>query len=833
MSPSCVSSRLRAFRSSLVFAALLTALLAPLAHAQSADMTVVKTGPAQALDDSDVSYDVTITNLGPDDATAVDFQDSVPAGMTFVSEVQNSGPAMSCTTPTAGGTGLIDCSTATFPAGSSATFTIVFHITAGALPGTDFTNVANVSEPTDPNDENNSSAVVTSTPPPPRSDLGVTKVGPSFTGQDTDVTYTIIFTNGGPDAAATATWTDKLPGTMTFVSLTQNGGPAMSCTDPGNGVGGTVTCSANAFPAGTTATFTLVGHVPTGTAGGTSFTNIVTTSGANDLNSENDAAQTTVIVETVDVSVNKVGPQAPVTAGGNASYTITITNGGPDAATEVDLSDVLPAGTTFVSFSHDSGVSPTSCGTPTLGVNGTVTCHFITLASGASSQFTLVLNSGSAASIVNTATVTTEGYDTNPENNSSTATTAVTQSADLAITKTGGATATAGTNVTYTIAASNAGPSDATAVSVTDTLPANLTYVSVTQTSGPTFNCTGGPTITCTIATFSAGSSASFDVVAHVASSAPSGGISNIAAVSSSTFDPNGGNNSSQADTTVATSADLSVTKNGPAAVAPGTDISYTVTVANAGPSDASSVSLTDATPPGTTFVSEAQNNGPTFNCTTPAAGGTGTITCTIPSLVAGASASFTIVLHVTPTTTGTISNTANATTTTPDPTPANGTSNSSALVSPATTDVSITKTANTGRFAPGSNATYTIVATNNGPAVATNVVVTDVLPAGTTLVSATPTQGSCSGTTTVTCTLGVLLPSSSASIALVVTLPQTYGPVANTATVSSDNADSNPANNSATATVVVASEIPSLSPLGLLFLVLILGAAGLFVTRN
>jgi hypothetical protein len=78
-----------------------------------------------------------------------------------------------------------------------------------------------------------------------------------------------------------------------------------------------------------------------------------------------------------------------------------------------------------------------------------------------------------------------------------------------------------------------------------------------------------------------------------------------------------------------------------------------------------------------------------------------------------------------------------------------------------------------------------------------------------------------------------VLLPSASASIALVVTLPQTYGPVVNTATVSSDNADSNPANNAATATVVTASEIPSLSPLGLLFFALILGAAGLFVTRN
>ena len=188
--------------------------------------------------------------------------------------------------------------------------------------------------------------------------------------------------------------------------------------------------------------------------------------------------------------------------------------------------------------------------------------------------------------------------------------------------------------------------------------------------------------------------------------------------------------------------------------------------------------------------------------------------------------------MHVDPTTTGTISNTASVTSATSDPTPGNGTSTSPALVSPATTDLSIAKTANGTRFPPGANATYTITATNNGPAVATNVVVTDTLPAGTTFVSATPSQGSCVGTTTVTCSLGVLLPSASATISLVVTLPPTFGPVDNTASVTSDNADSNPANNAATATLATASEIPSISPLGLALLALMLAAAGLFVTR-
>jgi uncharacterized repeat protein (TIGR01451 family) len=188
--------------------------------------------------------------------------------------------------------------------------------------------------------------------------------------------------------------------------------------------------------------------------------------------------------------------------------------------------------------------------------------------------------------------------------------------------------------------------------------------------------------------------------------------------------------------------------------------------------------------------------------------------------------------MHVSPTTTGTINNTANVASTTTDPTPGNGASTSPAVVAPATTDLSITKTANGNRFPPGSNVTYTIVATNNGPAVATNTVVTDTIPAGTTFVSATPSQGSCTGTTTVVCNVGVLLPSASATITLVVTLPPTFGPVTNTATVTSANADSNPANNSATATLAVAAEIPSLSPLALALLALALAGVGLFVTR-
>lgn len=144
--------------------------------------------------------------------------------------------------------------------------------------------------------------------------------------------------------------------------------------------------------------------------------------------------------------------------------------------------------------------------------------------------------------------------------------------------------------------------------------------------------------------------------------------------------------------------------------------------------------------------------------------------------------------------------------------------------------DLSITKTASAPPYASGSPVTYTITVTDAGPTAAANTTVTDVLPAGTSFVSATPSQGSCSGTTTVTCNLGTLANGGSATVTLTVTLPSAPGPVSNTATVTSANTDPNPGNNSSTAaiTVVAAGNVPVASPMVLLLLALALGMAGM-----
>jgi len=129
------------------------------------------------------------------------------------------------------------------------------------------------------------------------------------------------------------------------------------------------------------------------------------------------------------------------------------------------------------------------------------------------------------------------------------------------------------------------------------------------------------------------------------------------------------------------------------------------------------------------------------------------------------------------------------------------------------TGDLSITKTDSADPVQVNHNLSYTITVTNNGPQAAAGVQVTDVLPAGVDLVSATPDQGTCSGTATVTCNLGAISNSGSAHITLVVK-PTTVGTgtLSNTATVSSASADANPANNSDTETTTILPEGPTLA---------------------
>ncbi len=279
----------------------------------------------------------------------------------------------------------------------------------------------------------------------------------------------------------------------------------------------------------------------------------------------------------------------------------------------------------------------------------------------------------------------------------------------------------------------------------------------------------------------------------------------------------------------VAAPADMAVTKTGPASATASTVISYTITVMNNGPNPAINAALSDTIPAGTTFASLVSPGG--WSCVTPPVNGTGTVSCTQASM-AGGSAVFTLNVNG-PAGATTVSNTASVSTSSTDNTPGNNSSTANTNVT-ASADLSITKTPQPGPYGTGSALTYTIVVTNAGPGSAASVSVTDTIPPGTTFVSATPTQGSCSGTTTVTCSLGTIANAGSATISLTVTLPAVAGPVSNTASVTTASSDPNPANNSATSniTVVPGANIPATSSMVLLLLAIALAVAGFIALR-
>ena len=122
----------------------------------------------------------------------------------------------------------------------------------------------------------------------------------------------------------------------------------------------------------------------------------------------------------------------------------------------------------------------------------------------------------------------------------------------------------------------------------------------------------------------------------------------------------------------------------------------------------------------------------------------------------------------------------------------------------------------------------WTITVRNLGPGVANNVIVTDTLQPGLTLNSVTPSQGTCAGAVTITCSLGVLAVNATATITLNTTLASNQTTAINTASATTDNPDTNAANNTSTAYAqFTAALIPTMSWSGLIAMMIALLAIG------
>lgn len=477
----------------------------------------------------------------------------------------------------------------------------------------------------------------------------------------------------------------------------------------------------------------------------------------------------------IDLQVIKFDSPDPVRLGSTLTYTLVVTNNDSTAATGVILIDKLPASVIVVSVSPTQG----SC-------NGTdtITCSLGGLSASTSATVTIVVTPMVGGTIINTASVSSDMPDPDMANNTDVENTTVI-AADLSVTKRDSPDPVlVGSPLTYTIAVLNNGPSPVSGVVLTDVLPVEVLFTSATP---PCLQA--GGTVTCVLGSIVNGAS---KPVVIVVTPMTIGAITNTVSTASNEPDPDMANNTTAQSTIVLPSADLSVTKtDSPDPVRMGSLLTYLIAVRNNGPSNATGVVLTDMLPSGTIFNSVAPNQGNYH--------GTSTVICDLGQVNANLSAAVTII--VTPTTGGTIANTASVTAGETDPDPSNNMDSESTTVTAA--DLSVSLIDSPDPVDVGQPLTYTIRVINNGPSSTAGVILTDALPSSVSLKSIAPNQGACNGGSVITCNLGALNSGGNANIQIVVT-PLLTGMITNTVTVGGAEPDPSLENNAATQTTTV-----------------------------
>ena len=511
----------------------------------TADLSVTKTdSPDPVVAGTNLTWTITATNNGPDPAASAALSDTLPAGTTFVSLSSPGG--WSCTTPAVGATGTVACSNASFAVGS-AVFTLTAAVDPGVAGGATISNTATVSSTTADGTPGNNSATATTTVAT-QADLAVTlgdSPDPVIAGNG--LTWTSGLTNNGPSVSAPAAWSLPLPAGTAFASLSAPGG--WSCTTPAVGANGTVSCTIASLAPATAGTFTVVAATNPALAGGATITATAgVSSGTTDPNAANDSASATTSVNASSgVAIAATASPEPVTPGGALAWTVTLTNSGPSAATNVTWSDALPAGTTFTSLNPAAGWS---CTTPAAGTIGTVSCSLASFPVG-TAVFTIngAVNAATlpGTAITNTAAITAVTGDSDPGDNSSSFVSNVASPAALSATKAVSGTGAPGATLTYTIVLHNTGTGaqfDNPGDELVDVLPSTLTLVSATASSGTAVATVATNTVTWN-GSVPAGGSVTVTITATISASATVGQVVSNQATVSYDADGNGSNESS------------------------------------------------------------------------------------------------------------------------------------------------------------------------------------------------------------------------------------------------------------------------------------------------
>jgi uncharacterized repeat protein (TIGR01451 family) len=320
-------------------------------------------------------------------------------------------------------------------------------------------------------------------------DLKLTKsAAPAEIRPGQDLTYTIELTNAGREPATNVVVTDPIPTNTIFRAL----GPVpagWTATAPNAGATGNVTFSKASVASGETASFQIIVRTSrTAAAAGVPIVNTATvTSPTSDPNAANNTAIVTTPFakpEGADLTISKTVEPQQFTPGARLIYALTVTNVGPATAVNVEVRDVLPAGTTFVDTK-----APNDWTTTDPGADRTVIFRKPSMAAEETATLQIAVRTPTAPvplSIVNTATVESATDDPKTANNSDTATAtrAEEQTATLTIRKNANvSTLPPGSTIGYTIRLTN-GPVEARNVKIADALPPKMTFVSARIVSG-------------------------------------------------------------------------------------------------------------------------------------------------------------------------------------------------------------------------------------------------------------------------------------------------------------------------------------------------------------
>lgn len=746
---------------------------------------------------STAQFRVTAHNAGPSAATGVVLRDVLPSGLTVVSATPSQGTL-------APDTGL--WTVGALAVGASATLDLVVEPQSLGR----FVNVARLEtvSPVDVNPGNNQ-ASATITARASQADLAVVKgVLPTSAFVGDTVTYSATVTNLGPEAVHDIRMVDDRPDGITVLGAEASQGTIDVDT---------LTWDVGTLAPGTSARATLTATIDTEG----SHTNTVTVGAPNlvDPTPENNADTATVTTQVVplDLGVTKSvasdtgAPLDAIPLGETVTFTISATHNpdpaAPDqAATDVVLLDTLPAGLTYVDSTGDGTFDP-----------ATGRWTFDEIAPGATVTRQVVARADVVGQQINSVSLSSLAQrDTDPTNNSATASVTVVEEADLAVTKDvrtprGGGVAQPGEIVTYAVGIENLGPNDDDSVQVVDPLPIEAEIVASRAPDGTTFDQAAR---VWTVGPLAVGQSYTLEVDVRV--STRGGSFRNEVVNSQARLpDPDLSNNIAFATLFVPV-ADVVVTKSvdDPAPFV-GDEVTFTVGVGNAGPDRADAVAVDDLLPEGLTFVSATPSTG-TYDETS----GVWTVGDLGPrNRLPGAEVpQATLVVVARVDAAGTFDNTAASDRTGAfpfDPVLTNNSASATVVATLPPTDVAVTKAATPGSVGVGGEVRFALTVTVAGPGPAEDVELTDALPAGLTPVAAgrLPDGDACTVTgQDVLCLLGDLAPGDTVDVEVVAT-GAVAGTHTNTATVSTTSPEETLENNTASADVVVVAPTPPEPP--------------------